>query len=202
MRILLDGLVLVLVVGVRSFLFFVFRFAFESRHLLTLGPGFRLGRGTEEAVGAALARPSEKPRVLVVPQWCVDPPDPPSEALFLPVEEEIPSLGLDDLRRRHGQGTAGLCHLRAADSADQDVWFGAGVMEDVVDCGEGGDEGGLRGAARRRGRAGGEIEDGLALLRSDVASPILVVDMWSAPALFLRHVEVGVVVLAGGVVVC
>lgn len=142
-------------------------------------------------MGAALAQPSEQPRVLVVPQWCLDPPDSPSEAFLLPKGGGAPSLGLDDLRSLHRKGTAGLCHLRTGNTVAGDAWFGAAVMEDVVDCGEREEGGGLRGASRRRGRADREIENGLALLRSDVASPILVVDMWSAPALFLRHVEVG-----------
>lgn len=137
-----------------------------SRHLLMLAPGFRLGRGTEKVVANALAAPLEKPRVLVIPQWCID-PEPKSKAM--------PSLDIEDARRRAGEGTAGLCHERAKinEKGYQNVWLGAAL-------------------AHEPDKNEAEVRNGRSLLRSDMINPVIVVDMWSAPALFLRHVEVRV----------
>lgn len=163
---------------------------FACRHLLTLAQGFRLARGTEDAVIAALERPTPKPRVLVIPQWCVDPPDLAGGEPNKP-PPELPPLGLEDLRNMRRGGTAGLCHKReGGGTSEADFWFGASAAEE----GEGeGERGALRGATERRqlGDEGNEIVDAVPLLRSNVADPVLVVDLWSAPALFLRYVEVG-----------
>lgn len=170
-----------------------------------------MARGTEAAVVAAVERPTEQPRVLVIPQWCVDPPGPNATGAKkgkgeggeegegegpppLLLARELPSLALDDLRERRGGGTAGLCHTRGSNPSEAELWFGASASEDDEEDDERGwgrDQGALRGGRTRKlGGGGGEIVDGLALLRSDVVAPVMVVDLWSAPALFLRHVEV------------
>lgn len=80
------------------------------------------------------------PRVLVIPQWCVD--------SLLPAEG-LSSLDVKIVKGLAQEGTARVCHPLTVDP--------------------------------RRVNS---------LLRSDVLSPVVVVDLWSAPALFLRHVEV------------
>lgn len=118
-------------------------------------------------VNDAVRTPSLKPRVLVIPQWCIDgSPDP----------WVVPSLDVQDAKTLAMEGTAGLCQARATDQkgAPDNSWLGSSA-NDAVENGE------TNGAVLRNGRS---------LLRSDVVSPILVVDLWSAPALFLRYVEV------------
>lgn len=191
---------------------------FPGRHLLTLPPGFRIARGAEKAVVAALETPVETPRVLVIPQWCVDPVDPHAA-------EESSSLDLEDLRGQTADGTARLCvshnksessayigagdleavvmdaagskggsaSLGGADARKPDV--GAGELEGAVTDGAGSKEGwaGLRGANARKideDRDPRKIRNAMALLKSGAVSPVIVVDLWSAPALFLRHIEV------------
>lgn len=132
----------------------------------------------------ALETPTETPRVLLVPQWCVDPEGPH-------VVEEWSSLDLEDLQEQAEEGTARLCvsHNRIGSSA----YVGAGVVEGAVMdvAGRKGGSVGLRGAdARQQGLDRRRIKNGASLLKSDAVSPVMVVDMWSAPALFLRHIEV------------
>ncbi|CAM9102064.1 unnamed protein product [Ascophyllum nodosum] len=150
----------------------------RTRHLLTLAQGFRLARGVETAVLEALKTPSEEPRVLVVPQWCLN-------VSKLKDKGEVPSLSLEDLRRRRLEGSAGLCHL--SPKAGENHWLGNDVADKFLDAGA------VEAViSRRRANEISEetrIKNGLALLRSDVVSPVLVVDLWSAPALFLRHME-------------
>lgn len=150
-----------------------------------MAPGFRLARGVETAVIKALETPLEKPRVLVIPQWC----------LKRSYGEEgggsadvISSLSFDDIQQRHREGTANLCHRyeREKDS----LWVGSDVMDKFVEAGDAKKVD----MARRRGETESEdtrLTNGRVLLSSNVMSPVIVVDMWSAPALFLRHVEVG-----------
>lgn len=118
------------------------------RHILTLAPGFRLGRGTEGAVSRALETPAVKPRVLVIPQWCVDSEQP---------LEDMATLDVPTVKKLAQEGTAGICHPLTFDPQET-KW----------------------------------------LLRSDVMSPVIVVDLWSPPVLFLRHVEVTSWVGGGG----
>lgn len=157
-------------------------FRHESRHLLTLPIGFSIARETEEAVVTALATPTEVPRVLIIPQWCVDPPDRYQS-------ERFPSLDLKDLRRRTADGTASLCLARG--ELDAKTYLGATVIEAAIDeeestiwVEESRDASAAQSERIRRTRSA------LALLRSDAVSPVIVVDLWSAPALFLRHIEV------------
>ncbi|CAM9986485.1 unnamed protein product, partial [Scytosiphon promiscuus] len=154
-----------------------------SRHLLTLPPGFSIARGAEEAVVTALETPTEAPRVLIIPQWCVDPRD-----RYL--AEPVPSLDLKDLRRRTVEGTASLCLAR--EDTESNSYLGVTVMEAALDeeesaAGMGG-FGDAVPAVQSKGTTR-KTKSGLALLRSDAASPVIVVDLWSAPALFLRHIE-------------
>lgn len=118
-------------------------------------------------VSDAIRTPSLKPRVLVIPQWCIDPS---------PAPWEVPSLDVQDAKALAMEGTAGLCQTRAKDhkGSPDNSWLGSSANDAV-------ENGGTNGAVLRNGRS---------LLRSDVVSPILVVDLWSAPALFLRYVEV------------
>lgn len=152
---------------------------------MTLPPGFRIARGAEKAVVTALEEPPEQPRVLIIPQWCVDP-------VSADVAEESSSLALEDLRRQHvDDGTAKLCvsHRKILSTS----YVGAGLLEDAVMEAIGVKEGsvGLRGAdARQRGLDPRKIRNGASLLKSDAVAPAMVVDLWSAPALFLRHIEV------------
>lgn len=131
----------------------------------------------------ALETPVAVPRVLIIPQWCVDLPD-RYEA------KHPPSLNLEDLRRRTVEGTTGLCLAREETMAS--AYLGVSVIEAAFD--EEDDTGGGEGfrdagAAAHRERTR-KTKSGLALLRSDAVSPVIVVDLWSAPALFLRHIEV------------
>lgn len=149
---------------------------------MTLPPGFRIARGAEEAVVAALEEPTETPRVLIIPQWCVDPVSPR-------VEEESSSLDLEDLQRLTEQGTGRLCvSYRKVVS---NTYVGAELLEGAVLKAVLGKEDsvGLRGADARQGDPR-KIKNGVSLLKSDAVSPAMVVDLWSAPALFLRHIEV------------
>lgn len=151
---------------------------------MTLPPGFRIARGAEKAVVGALKTPTDAPRVLVIPQWCVDPVNPH-------VAEESSSLRLEDLQGQTEDGTARLCvsHRKIVSS----TYVGAGLLEGAVRDAVGSKVGsaGLRGAdARHRGEDPRRIGNGAALLKSDAVSPVIVVDLWSAPALFLRHIEV------------
>lgn len=133
----------------------------------------------------ALETPTDEPRILIIPQWCVDP-------VHSPAEEESRSYDLEDLRRQAVEGgTARLCvsHRKTASS----TYVGAGVLEGAVleAVGNKGDSVGLRGAdARQGGVSSGRIRSAMSLLKSDAVSPVMVVDLWSAPALFLRHIEV------------
>ena len=152
---------------------------------MTLTQGFRIARGAEKAVVEALKTPTDTPRVLIIPQWCLDPVRPPAE-------EEGESLDLGDLERQAAEeGTARLCvsHRKVASTS----YVGAGVLEDAVQeavSSKGGPVG-LRGAdARQRGLNPRRIKTATSLLKSDAVSPVMVVDLWSAPALFLRHIEV------------
>lgn len=96
-------------------------------------------------------------------------------------------MTLEDIRERRRGGTANLCHLEGSNNARE--WLGSSAVEGVER---------FRGDRREGGRLrGAELDSKLtnvgntvSLLQSDVATPILVVDLWSAPALFLRHVEV------------
>lgn len=154
---------------------------FSARHLLILPSDFRIARGTEQAVVTALKTPTEAPRVLIVPQWCVDP-------LHERGSGELPSLELEDLRRQAADGTAELCFSHAG--TNRDLYLGGSVLEAAV-YGEGAGEGLGDPGARHSGEDGKRTtKNGLALLLSDAVSPAIVVDMWSAPALFLRHIEV------------
>lgn len=161
------------------------------RHLLTLAADFRLAKDAQAAVLAALRRRPEQPRVLVIPQWCVDPPDRASAAFLS--SSEVPSRSLRDLRESERAGTAGLCHKRGGGLPGKKSWFGASTVEEVVGDGDNGEMGGgLRGAGARRrsAREDVKISQGVSLLMSDLVGPVIVVDLWSAPALFLRHMEV------------
>lgn len=132
----------------------------------------------------ALETPTEAPRVLVIPQWCVDPVSPHAA-------EESSSLDLEDLHRQAETGTARLCVPRTPIPASR--YIGAGILEDAVMEVVGKNMGSarLRGAdARQRGINPRRIKNGGPLLKSDAVSPVVVVDLWSAPALFLRHIEV------------
>lgn len=164
----------------------IFHNTFASRHLLTLPYDFRIARGAEQAVVAALEAPTELARVLIVPQWCVDPVD-------RGLAGGISSLDLEELRRQTARGTARLCLDQ--DDTSTDIYLGAQVMKSAVDEFDEADDGGLPGTLRGAGaRHSGEgrwrTRNGLALLRSDAVAPAVVVDLWSAPALFLRHIEV------------
>lgn len=161
-------------------------FGSVSRHLVTLPTGFRIARGSEKAVVAALVTPTKKPRVFFIPQWCVDPVDPRNAG-------EFSSLDLDDLKRMTAADTGGLCLDHGATS--HSIFLGAGITPAAVqETLEGrGEPGGLRGAAAARqssDQAERVTHAGLALLKSDAVTPVIVVDLWSAPALFLRHIEV------------
>lgn len=147
---------------------------------MTLPPGFRVARGAEKAVVAALETPTETPRVLVIPQWCVNPLGPHGDGA-----EESSSLDLEDLERRAEEGTARLCmsHRTIPSSAYVGVEAVEGAVKEALG-GRGGSVG-LRGGHDPR-----KITHGTPLLRSDAMGPAIVVDMWSAPALFLRHIEV------------
>lgn len=162
-----------------------FLFGSVTRHLLTLPSGYRISRGTEEEVVAALETPTETPRVLFIPQWCVDPADPHDVG-------ESSSLDLDDLARKAAGGKAGLCLSHSATSPS--IFLGSAITDIAVkDVLEGWREpGGLRGAVAKQDSDLSPVKtrNGLALLRSDAVSPVMVVDLWSAPALFLRHIEV------------
>lgn len=162
----------------------------SARHLLTLTPDFRLARGAETAVAAALREPVVRPRVLLVQQWCIDAPDPQFEvAGALP---EVPPLTMDDLRERYSEGTAALCHKHGADTRNNYYWFGVKTAEEMGTMTKGDNgksKGPLRGSRARRTQDG-LVGNGLILLKADAVSPVMVVDLWSAPALFLRHVEV------------
>lgn len=162
---------------------FNFDNSFSNRHLLTLPSGFRVARGTEQAVITALETPIELPRVLIVPQWCVDPVD-------SHLAGELSSLDLEELRRQTADGTARLCLEQ--DNTNAATFFGAQMIRTAVDeAADGGVPGVLRGAdTRHSGEGRWRTRNGLALLRSDAVSPAIVVDLWSAPALFLRHIEV------------
>lgn len=132
---------------------------------------------------AALETPTDKPRVLVIPQWCVDPVDPHLA--------EASSLDLEDLQGLSTADRARLCV--AHKKINSSTYVGYSVIERSVDEVAAREEGsvGLRGAdARRRGEDPRRIRNGVALLLSDAVSPAIVVDLWSAPALFLRHIEV------------
>ncbi len=135
---------------------------------------------------AALETPTEKPRVFFIPQWCVDPADPRNPG-------EFSSLDLDDLNRMTAAETGGLCLEHGATS--RNIFLGAAITPTAVqETLEGrGEQGGLRGAATARqgsDQAERVTQNGLPLLKSDAAAPVIVVDLWSAPALFLRHIEV------------
>ncbi|CAM9346895.1 unnamed protein product, partial [Hapterophycus canaliculatus] len=153
----------------------------QTRHLLTLPLGFSIARGAEEAVVTALRTPTEEPRVLFIPQWCVDPPD-------HNLAERLPSLDLKDLRRRTADRTARLCLARGDPESSAflgDTVIGAAFDEEDSAAGIEGsrDVHAAQSKPRRR------TTNGLALLREDAVSPVIVVDLWSAPALFLRHIE-------------
>lgn len=132
----------------------------------------------------ALETPTEVARALVVPQWCVDPAD-------SRLGGELSSLDLGELRRQAADGTARLCLQEGENSAA--VHFGAEMIEAAVDRMDGeGVPPALRGAdTRHSGEGRWSKKTGTALLQSDAVSPAIVVDLWSAPALFLRHIEVG-----------
>lgn len=143
----------------------------------------------------ALETPLENPRVLVIPQWCFKRPHGKDMG-----RSALPSMSLDDIRQMHREGTANLCdsYEREKDS----LWVGSDIMHRFVEAGvaekveDDESETALEvDLVRRRGEAESEdtrVTNGGVLLRSNVMSPVIVVDMWSAPALFLRHVEVGV----------
>ncbi|CAM9865198.1 unnamed protein product [Ectocarpus sp. 12 AP-2014] len=152
----------------------------QTRHLLILPSDFRIARGAEQAVVTALKTPTEAPRVLIIPQWCVDRDHERGSG-------ELPTLELEDLRRQAADGTADLCFSDAR--TNRDLYLGGSVLEGAV-YGEGAGEG-LGDAGARHGGMGGTrtTKNGLALLVSNAVSPVIVVDMWSAPALFLRHIE-------------
>ncbi|CAN0276732.1 unnamed protein product [Pylaiella littoralis] len=154
----------------------------QTRHLLALPIGFRIARGAEKAVVEALETPTEVARALVVPQWCVDPAD-------SRLGGELSSLDLGELRRQAADGTARLCLQEGENSAA--VHFGAEMIEAAVDRMDGeGVPPALRGAdTRHSGEGRWSKKTGTALLQSDAVSPAIVVDLWSAPALFLRHIE-------------
>lgn len=155
---------------------------FPARHLLILPSDFRIARGAEQAVVTALKTPTEAPRVLIIPQWCVDRDRERGSG-------ELPTLELEDLRRQAADGTADLCFSDARTNRDQ--YLGGSVLEGAV-YGEGAGEGLGDAGARHSGMGGTRTtKNGLALLLSDAVGPVIVVDMWSAPALFLRHIEVG-----------
>jgi len=135
---------------------------------------------------SALETPTDKPRVFFIPQWCVDPVEPRNPG-------EFSSLDLDDLKQMTTAETAGLCLDHGATS--DKIFLGAGVTPAAVQETLLGREesGGLRGAGSATQssiQAERVTHAGLALLKSDAAPPVMVVDLWSAPALFLRHIEV------------
>lgn len=152
---------------------------------MTLPPGFRIARGAEKAVVAALEKPPEEPRVLIIPQWCV-------KSVSSHAAEESSSLDLQDLQRQAvEEGTARLCSSRR--KVVSTAYVGAEVLENAVMEAIGGKESsaGLRGTdARQRGLDPRKIRNGASLLESDAVAPAMVVDLWSAPGLFLRHIEV------------
>lgn len=105
----------------------------------------------------ALQTPPTKPRVLVIPQLCLDP------VVFT---QAVPSLSFEEVEKMTEEGSIGPCDTFTLkpDEKYNNVWLDSGTK--------------------------GYVKFYRPLLRSDAVAPIIVVDLWSAPALFLRHVEV------------
>lgn len=153
------------------------------RYLVTLATGFRIGRGTEVALSNALAKRARQPRVLVLSQWCI-----------LPSSHKLPSMDMEDMQRESVAERASFCHQRLSTDIDRKVFFGATAMEKAMRLWE------EEQVEQLEGRSASTVDQSdmgnlspsntRSLLRSDVFTPILMVDLWSAPALFLRHLEV------------
>lgn len=103
-------------------------------------------------------------------------------------------MSLDDIRQRHREGTANLCDRY--EKGNDSLWVGSDVMDRFEQVEDDEHKTALEvELVQRRGEAESDdtrVTNGRVLLSSNVMSPVIVVDMWSAPALFLRHVEVGI----------